>query len=180
MIGIMAVVAGCARWPEGPEPGPGETEYQLEITIEVAGVINSSDGIYYMVLDADGNSATGPGYDISLWEDSYYYIKLEGGSFYFAQNEEDSPEISLTSNSIGEKIFQATIALSDLEDPNSIDINVITTDSENNTYDHLDSYFTISTQLGSKPPIDDSADDSGEGGPDFDIVKVTAVITTLY
>jgi hypothetical protein len=34
IIGTLAVVSGCARWPYGPEPEPG-TEYQLEITIEV-------------------------------------------------------------------------------------------------------------------------------------------------
>jgi hypothetical protein len=108
MIGIISVVSGCARWPGGPEPGPG-TEYQLEITVEMTGEINSYEGIYYIVLDADGNSATGPGYDISFWDDRFYYIKLEDGFFYFAQNEEGSSEISLTSSSIGEKKFQVTI-----------------------------------------------------------------------
>jgi len=180
MIGVMVVVSGCARWPEGPEPGPGETEYQLEITVEVKGQINSYEGIYYIVMDADENSATGPGYDISFWDDRFYYIKLEDGFFYFVQKEEGSSEISLTSSSIGEKKFHVTIALSDLEDPNSIDINVLTTDSENNTYDHLDSYFTISTVLDFTETREDSAGDSGDGGEDFDIVEVTAVVTTLY
>ncbi|MBA3062626.1 MAG: hypothetical protein FP833_06720 [Atribacteria sp.] len=131
-------------------------------------------------MDADGNEATGPRDDISLWDDRFYYIKLEYGFFYFAQKEEGSSEISLTSSSIGENKFQVTIALSDLEDPNSIDINVVTTDSENNTYDHLDSYFTISTVLGFTVTREDSEGDSGDGGAGFDIVKVTAVITTLY
>jgi len=180
MIGIIAGVSGCARWPNEPGPGPGETEYQLEITVEVAGTINSYDGLYYIVLDADGNSATGPGYDISFWDDRFYYIKLEDGFFYFAQKEEGSSEISLTSSSIGENKFQVTVALSDLEDPNSIDINIITTDSENNTYDHLDSYFTISTVLDFTETREDSAGDSGDGGADFDIVEAKAVITTLY
>ena len=180
MIGVMVVVSGCARWPEGPEPGPGETEYQLEITVEVKGQINSYEGIYYIVMDADENSATGPGYDISFWDDRFYYIKLEDGFFYFVQKEEGSSEISLTSSSIGEKKFHVTIALSDLEDPNSIDINVLTTDSENNTYDHLDSYFTISTVLDFTETREDSAGDSGDGGEDFDIVEVTAVVSTLY
>ncbi|GAI64974.1 unnamed protein product, partial [marine sediment metagenome] len=73
-----------------------------------------------------------------------------------------------------------TIALSDLGSPSSIDINVITTDSENNTYDHLDSYFTIYTILGSTEEGMVSEGGSEEGGADFDIVKVTAVVTTLY
>ena len=180
IIGTLTVVAGCARWTNGPGPGPGETEYQLEITVEVSGAINADDGIYYIVMDADGNPVTGPGYDISFWDDRFYYIKLEDGFFYFAQKEEGSPELYLADSLISGNKIQVTIALSDLEDPNSIDINVVTTGSENNTYDHLDSYFTISTVLGSTVTREDSAGDSGEGGADFDIVKVTAVVTTLY
>ena len=177
-IGIIVVVSGCVRWPE-PEPEPPEPEYQLEITVEVAGEINADEGIYYIVLDTNENSADGPGDDLFFWDDDFYYIKLDDWGFYFAQVKDDS-ESSFEEGNISGNIFQVTIALSDLEDPNSIDINVITTDSENNTYDHLDSYFTINTNLGSKPPIVDSSGDSGDGGPDFDIIKVTAEITTLY
>jgi len=180
MIGIIAGVSGCARWPDGPGPEPGETEYQLEITVEVSGIIDSSDGMYYIVMDADGNSATGPEYDISFWDDDFYYIKLEDGFFDFAQVQDDFESIFDGGSFSGNKI-QTTLALSDLEDPNSIDINVITTDSDNNTYDHLDGYFTINTTvLGSTVTREDYLDDSGDGGPDFDIVKVTALITTIY
>jgi len=179
MIGIIAGVSGCARWPNGPGPGPGETEYQLEITVEIAGIINSSDGMYYIVMDADGNPVDGPGDDISLWEDDFYYVKLDGMGFSFAQVKDDFESIFDGGSFSGNKI-QVTIALSDLEYPNSIDINVITTDSDNNTYDYLDPYFTIYTDLGSSRNIIDTEGDSGEGELDFDIVKVTAVITTLY
>ena len=180
MIGIMVIISGCARWPDGPEPEP-ETEYQLEITVEVAGEINSYSGIYYIVLDADEASIDGPGDDLFFWDDDFYYIKLENDFFYFAQVEEGSPELDLTDYSYSENELQVTIALSDLGDPSSIDINVITTDSDNNTYDHLDGYFTINTTvLGSTVTREDSTDDSGDGGADFDIVKATAVITTLY
>ena len=178
LIGALAVAAGCARWPDGPGPEPGETEYQLEITVEVSGIIDSSNGIYYIVMDADGNSATGPGYDILFWDDIFYYIKLEDGFFYFAQKEEGSPELDLANSLISGNKIQITVALSDLEKPNSIDINVVTTDSENNTYDHLDSYFTISTVLGATG--EGVISGGGTGGTDFDITKVTAVITTLY
>jgi len=178
MMGIMVITSGCARWPDGPEPGPGETEYQLEIIVEVVGVINSSDGMYYIVMDADGNSATGPGYDISFWDDRFYYIKLEDGFFYFAQKEEGSPELYLADSLISGNKIQVTIALSDLEDPNSIDINVVTTDLDNNTYDSLNGYFTINTSFGSTETSSDSEGDSGDGGVDFDITKVTAVIIT--
>lgn len=181
VIGIMVVVAGCARWPDGPEPGPGEPEYQLEITVEVAGVINSSEGIYYIVLDADEESIDGPGDDAEDWEDDFYYVKLDGMDFHFARVEEGPASMSLTDSSYSEDKLQVTIALSDLEDPNSIDINVITTDSDNNTYDHLDGYFTIDTTvLGFTETSTDSSGDSGEGGADFDIINVTAEITTLY
>ena len=179
VIGLIAIVTGCARWPDGPGPGPGESEYQLEITIEVSGIIDSFNGIYFIVMDADGNSATGPDDDISFWEDRFYYIKLEDGFFDFAQVTDDFESIFNGGSFSGDKI-QVTIALSDLEDPNSIDINIVTTDSENNTYDYLDSYFTISTELGSMAIREDSADDSGDGSADFDIVNATAVITTLY
>ena len=180
IIGTLAVVSGCARWPYGPEPEPG-TEYQLEITVEVEGEINSYSGIYYIVLDADEESIDGPGDDLFFWDEDFYYIKLENDFFYFAQVEEGSPELDLTDYSYGENELQVTIALSDLGSPSSIDINVITTDSDNNTYDHLDGYFTIDTTvLGSTVTGEDSAGDSGDGGADFDIVTVTAVVTTLY
>jgi len=177
-IGII-VVGGCVRYPDGHN-GNGEAIYQLEITVEVAGEINSDDGIYYIVLDADGNPADGPEDDILFWEDNYYYIKLEDGFFDFTQVEEGSPELDLTNYLYSENELQVTIALSDLGSPSSIDINVTTTDSDNNTYDHLDSYFTINTDLGSTGEGVVSEGGSEEGGPDFDIVKVTAEIIILY
>ncbi len=177
MIGVLAVVSGCARWPDGPEPGPGETEYQIEITIEVAGVINSSEGIYYIVLDADEESIDGPGDDVEDWEDDFYYIKFDSMGFHFTRVEEGSASMLLIDSSYSEDKLQVTIALSDLEDPNSIDINVINTDLDNNTYDHLDSYFTISNVFGSTETRSDSEGDSGDG-VDFDIINVTAEITT--
>jgi len=174
----MALVAGCARWPE-PEPEPEEPEYQLEITVEVAGEINSYSGIYYIVLDADEESIDGPGDDLFFWDDDFYYIKLENDFFYFAQVEEGSPELDLTDYLYSENELRVTIALSNLGSPSSIDINVITTDSDNNTYDYLDPYFTIGTDLGSSKNITDTEGDSGEGGADFDIINVTAEIATL-
>ena len=178
VIGIVAVISGCVRYPDGHN-GNGEPNYQLEITVEVYGEINTADeGIYYIVLDADGKPETGPREDISFWDDRFYYIKLEDGFFYFAQKEEGSPELDLADSLISGNKIQVTVALSDLEKPNSIDINVVTTDSDNNTYDHLDSYFTISTVLGSTG--EGVISGGGTGGTDFNIVKATAVITTLY
>ena len=178
-IGLMAVVSGCVRYPDGHNGNGGTENYQLEITVEVAGEINTYDGIYYIVLDADGKPETWPGDDVKFWEDDFYYVKLDGMGFYFAQVKDDFESI-FDGGSFSENKIQATIALSDLEDPNSIDINVLTTDSDNNTYDYLDPYFTINTDLGSSKNITDIEGDSGDGGADFDIVKVTAVVTTLY
>ena len=180
MMVVIAGVSGCARWPYGPEPEPG-TEYQLEITVEVAGEINTDEGIYYIVFDADSDSTDGPGDDVNLWDDDYYYIILDEWGFSFAQVK-DVIESTFYGGSItGVNKFKITIAISDLGDPTRIDINVLTTDSDNNTYDHLDGYFPIDTTvLGSTVTEEDSAGDSEEGGPDFDIVSVTAVITTLY
>lgn len=179
ILGIIIAVGGCARWPDEPGPEPGEPEYQLKITVEVKGQINTDEGIYYIVLDTDGDPVDGPSDDILFWKDSYYYIKLEDGSFYFALVEEGSASISLTDSSHSEDKLQVTITLSDLEDPSSLDINVITTDSENHTYDYLDDgYFTINTNLGSKPPINDQENDSGDAGANYDIVNVIAEITT--
>ena len=178
-IGLMAVVSGCVRYPDGHNGNGGTENYQLQITVEVKGVINTSEGIYYIVLDADGKPETWPGDDVKFWEDDFYYVKLDGMGFYFAQVKDDFESI-FDGGSFSENKIQATIALSDLEDPNSIDINVLTTDSDNNTYDYLDPYFTINTDLGSSKNITDIEGDSGDGGADFDIVKVTAVVTTLY
>jgi len=102
IIGIVAVISGCVRYPGEPEPEPGEPEYQLEITVEVAGEINTYDGKYYIVFDADSDSADGPGDDINLWDDSYYYIELDDWGFYFAQVEEGSASMSLTASSYSE------------------------------------------------------------------------------
>ena len=178
LLGIVVAISGCARWPYEPGPGTG-TKYQLQITVQVLGEININDGMYYIILDNNGNSADGPGEEVDGWNDDYYYVKLDGMGFSFAQVKDDFESIFDGGSFSGDKV-QVTIALSDLEDPNSIDINVITADSDNNTYDHLDGYFTISTYWGFSKTINDSEGDSGDGGVDFDIVKVTAEITTLY
>ena len=177
MLGLVVLFSGCVRWPGEPGPEPGETEYQLKITVEVAGVINSSDGIYYIVIDADEDSAAEPGSDFFFWGEDFYYIKLDDNGFYFGQKKDESLQLfSGESDTSGDKI-QLTIALSDLGSPSSIDINVITTDLENDIYDYLDPYFTISTVFDTSVTRPDSPGDSGDGA-DFDIVKVIAVITT--
>jgi len=174
----MVIITGCARWPDGPGPGPG-TEYQLEITVEVEGTIDSSnDGIYYIVMDTDGSSATGPDEDIDFWDNDFYCITLEDGYFDFFQVA-DEYAVPFDGGSINGNTIQVTIALSDLGDPNSIDINVVTTDPDNYTYDYLNSYFTINTTvLGATG--EGVVSGEGTGGADFNITKASAMITTLY
>jgi len=181
ILGLVLLVGGCARWPDGPD-GPGETQYQVQITVQVQGQINSdsSEGKYYLVMDIDENPADGPGSNISLWDEEYYYIKFEGGFFYFAQV--GGTESFLGSGEIieGNKI-RVTLDLDDLDYPKRLDINVVTADKDNNTYDSLDgNYFTIDTTiLGATNTRTDSSGDSGEGGADFDIIEVTTLIKTL-
>ena len=181
LIGTLTVAAGCARWPDGPGPEPGETEYQLEITVEVKGEINTDEGIYYIGLDTDGQTGIGPGNDIGDWEGYYYYVKLDSMGCYLYPKEEGSAMLlSCSTSDIGSKL-QVTIALSYLGDPeSSIDINVVTTDSDGyTTYDYLDDNFNIRTVLYSKGEGSSSTDlEEDEAG--FDIVKATAEITTLY
>jgi len=179
MIGILAVVSGCARWPEGPEPEPG-TDYQLQITVQVLGEINANDGIYYIVLDNNGNSADGPGEEVDGWNDDYYYVKLDYWGFDFARVDESSSPITLTDSLIGEDEFQVTISLSDLgEIEDSIDFNVVTTDLDNNTYYYLDNYLTIGTTFGSMEEDYNSSSDLENSEDDFNIIGVIAEITTL-
>ena len=179
MVGVMAVVSGCARWPDGPGPGPG-AEYQLQITVQVLGELNVSDGIYYIVLDNNGNSADGPGGEVDDWEDEYYYVQLDDWGFDFTQVGEGSSSIALTDSLIGVDELQVTISLSDLgEIEDSIDFNVVTTDSDNNTYDYLDNYLTIGTTFGSM--VEDYPSWSGTENyeEDFIIFKLIAQIITL-
>jgi len=179
MIGIIAVVAGCARWPE-PEPEPPGTEYQLEITVEVAGEINPDNGIYYIGLDTDGQTGTGPGKDVDDWEGVFYYIKLDFVGCHLHSDDGESEKDLDFSYDESNKL-EITVNLSDLGNPeSSIDINVVTTDSKGNTtYDYLNDYFNILTTIYATDLEDDEAE--GEGfSSNFDIVKVEALITTLH
>jgi len=179
VIAVTLLSTGCARWPHGTEPGPG-TEYQLKITVQVLGELNVNDGIYYIVLDNNGNSADGPGGEVADWEDEYYYVQLDDWGFDFTQVEEGSSSIVLTDSLISDDEFQVTISLSDLgEIEDSIDFNVVTTDLDNNTYYYLDDYLTIGTTLGSMAEDYNSSSDLENNEDDFDIIGVIAEIITL-
>ena len=174
------VVSGCVRYP-GPEPEPSEPEYQLQITVQVLGELNVNDGTYYIVLDNNGNSADGPGGEVADWEDEYYYVQLDDWGFDFTRVEEGASSIALTDSVVGDDEFQVTISLSDLgEIENSIDFNVVTTDSDNNTYYYLDNYLNIGTTLGSTAEDYSSSSDLEDDEDDFNIIGVIAEIITFY
>jgi len=101
IIRAMVIITGCARWTD-EEPEPGEADYRLEITVEVSGIIDSYNGIYYIVMDADGNAATGPEYDVSFWDDRFYYIKLEDGKVNILTSQRSSivSRLDVITNSI--------------------------------------------------------------------------------
>jgi len=181
VLAVTLLSTGCARWPYGPEPGPGPgTEYQLKITVQVLGELNVNDGIYYIVLDNNGNPVDGPGEKVDDWEDEYYYIQLNDYDFDFTRVEEGSSPIDLTDSLISDDEFQVTISLSDLgEIEDSIDFNVVTTDLDNNTYDYLDDYLTIGTSFGSTAEDYDWPGDAENEEDDFDIIRVIAEIITL-
>ena len=176
-IGLMAVVSGCVRYPDGHNGNGGTENYQLQITVEVKGEINIDDGIYYIGLDTDGQTGIGVGSDIDYWEGDYYYIKLGSIGCYLYPKEEGSPiSLSYSISDIESKL-QITVALSDLGDPEgSIGINVVTTDSDGSTtYDYLDDNFYINTELYSKGEGISSIN-LEDGEANFDIKEVFAEI----
>jgi len=112
---------------------------------------------------------------MAYW-DGFYYVKLDKWGINFTKVEEEETSIPLTNYSISGDTLQVTIALSSLEDPDSIDINVVTTDSDDETYyDYLDDYFTVNTLLYSTA-VGTTGGGPEEGGENFNITEVTAEI----
>ena len=178
MIGIVAVAAGCARWPYGPEPEPG-TEYQLEITVEVAGEINPDEGIYYIGINPDGDTKPGPDNYLDSWQGEYYYIKLDNWGCNLYSKDESASPISLNNYSYNGNELKIKFFLSDLgELETSIDVNVVTADSNDSVYDYLDDCINISTELYTERE-GISLNDLEEDKADFDIREVFVKITNI-
>jgi len=181
IIGIIVVVSGCARWPE-PEPEPPEAEYQLEITVEVAGNINSGlddDGIYYIGLNPDGDTEPGPDSDLDLWQGEYYYIKLDEWDCNLYSKDESASPTSLNNYSYNGNELKIKFFLSDLGVlETSIDVIVVTADSNDSVYDYLEDCINISTILYT---IEEgiSSNDLDEDDADYDILKATVRITDI-
>ena len=182
IIGIIAVISGCVRYRE-PEPEPSEPDYQLEITVEVAGNINSGlddEGVYYIGINPEGDTEPGPDSSLDSWQGEYYYIKLDywDGCLLYLKDESASP-ISLSNYSHDGNELKIKIFLSNLgELETSIDVNVVTADSNDNVYDYLDDCINISTTLyttGEGISLNDLEEDEA----DFDITKTTVRITDI-
>ena len=182
MIGVIAVISGCVRYPGEPEPEPWETEYQLEITVEVVGNINSGlddDGIYYIGINPKGDSEPGPDSYLDSWEGEYYYIKLDEWSCKLYSKDESAPPISLNNYSYNGNELKIKFFLSDLGVLEiSIDVNVVTADSNDNVYDYLDDCINISTTLYTTEEGISSNDLEGDKA-DYDIVNATVEITDI-
>ena len=178
MIGIIAGVVGCARWPYGPEPEPG-TDYQLEITVEVAGEINPDDGIYYIGINPFGDSEPGPDSDLDSWQGVFYYIKFDNLGCNLYSKDESASSISLNDYSDNGNELKIKFFLSDLGVlETSIDVNVVTADSNDSVYDYLDDCINISTDLYTEREgisLNDLEDDE----VDFDIIEVFVKITNI-
>ena len=179
-IGIVAVIAGCARWPDGPGPGPGpETDYQLEITVEVVGEIDPDNGIYYIGLNPDGDTKPGPDSYLDSWQGEYYYIKLDNWGCNLYSKDENALPISLDNYSYNGNELKIKFFLSNLgEVETSIDVNVVTADSNDSVYDYLDDCINISTMLYTERE-GISLNDLEEDEADFDIREVFVKITNI-
>ena len=182
MIGIIAGVVGCARWPYGPEPEPPDPEYQLEITVEVKGNISSgldNDGIYYIGINPFGDSEPGPDSDLDSWQGVFYYIKFDNLGCNLYSKDESASSISLNDYSYTGNELKIKFFLSDLGVlETSIDVNVVTADSNDSVYDYLDDCINISTDLYTEREgisLNDLEDDEA----DFNIIKVIVKITNI-
>jgi hypothetical protein len=151
MIGVMTVVAGCARWPE-PEPVPPDPE-----------------------------TKPGPDSYLDSWQGEYYYIKLDDWGCNLYSKDESASPISLNNYSYNGNELKIKFFLSDLgELETSIDVNVVTAYAYSNdsVYDYLDGCINISTTLytmGEGISSNDLEDDEA----DFDIIEVFVEITNI-
>jgi len=181
VIGIMAVVAGCVRYP-GPKPEPPELEYQLEITVEVKGNISSGladEGIYYVGINSLGDTEPGPDSDLDFWQSKFYYIKLDNSGCNLYSKDVSALPISLNNYSYNGNELKIIFFLSNLGVlETSIDVNVVTADSSNGVYDYLDDCINISTLLYTTEEGISSIN-LDEDEADYDIIKTSVEITNI-
>lgn len=177
IIIIAFLLNGCARWPEEPNGGNGIGQKLLNIRVEInnEGIVNTDEGNYYIVFDANKDVPFGPDDDIENWQEGYYYVRLDNIGFFFGEILEVGTSEQFMSGTISDNYFQVTVNLADLGNPQGIHMNVITTDTDNKTFDALDPDFYINTDLIFPKTETDLLFDS-TGSIDFDITQVTTTI----
>lgn len=171
LIILLSTLNGCARWPDG---GGGDKKNLLVIRVDISenGKINTEQGKYYVVLDTQEGASTPPSGELDDWKENYYYIKLDNFGSCSGRLDSTCKPIFVTK---GEKYFQVNLKLENLGNPKKIFMNVVTTDKDDKTYDSMGepSRLTVDTSIPDFSKIETDITGDSEGGPDFDIIKVT-------
>lgn len=178
----VILVGGCARWPEGPNGGNGTGQKLLTVKVDInsSGVIDTSNGYYYIVFDTDENSSFPPGDDIKNWEDGLYYIRLDEFGFFFGEIGKTVEEY-IGSSPSAETYFQIAINITKLGSPKRIFMNVLTTDKDGETYDYMENALSLTINDTDFVPYTNTVSDfqqDSSGGVNFDIVQVSTSILT--
>lgn len=137
---LVLLVAGCAR---GEQPTWGVSR-GVVITLTVRGSVDP--GVrYFVAIDTDGNVLTGPDSDPAKWG-SFYVLWWADNNFYF--RDKNGEERFFTGGTVSGSTVKMEIELSQLGDPSTLEIMVVTTDRGGNVLDSLGNYFTV--RLGSQ------------------------------
>lgn len=172
LIPLLSTLNGCARWPDG---GGGDKKNLLVIRVDINenGKINTEQGKYYIVLDTQEGASTPPSGDLADWKENYYYIRLDNYESCSGRWGSTCKPIFVIK---GEQYFQVNLELKNLGNPKKIFMNVVTTDNKDDkTYDSMGepSRLTVDTSIPDFSKIETDITGDSEGGPDFDIAKVT-------
>ncbi|MGQ9472960.1 MAG: hypothetical protein ACUVQZ_05475 [Candidatus Caldatribacteriaceae bacterium] len=161
---VMILVAGCA-WGKQPSWG---AKGKIILTLTFRGTI-SSDVKYFVALDTDDNVLTGPKSDPNEWN-NFYVLWWIDNNFYF-QSPGESEQFFFGGNISGE-VMEMEVDLSQLRDPTTLEIMVVTTDRGGNILDALGNYFTV--RLGSQSYVyrEDASLDVDDASADLRKVEV--------
>ena len=178
LILTSILITGCARYPEEPSSGGETGQKQLIIKVEIneEGTINVDDGYYYIVFDTEKTASFAPDSDLENWKERYYYVRLDDFGFRFGQVDSSWQYVNI--GSVYENYFKVTINLDDLENPEKIRMNIITTDRDNETIDYMDTAFDLSIDTSFVPSTNVVIDyqDDANGNPDYDLTQITTTL----
>ncbi|MCX6091017.1 MAG: hypothetical protein NTX88_11740 [Candidatus Atribacteria bacterium] len=164
----LILLSGCAR---GDQPSWGEIGKTMTVRVYFQGLVTSGH-TYYYVFDTDGNILTGPQNDPKTW-DTYYVARYENGAFYLKKP--DGTQSFLTTGEVNGSTLSLSFDLDDLNNPKTIEIQVVSADILGNVLDSLANYFSIDPALQRFITKTDTTGDSGEAGAD--IIKVEVEIS---